>query len=107
MDIPEPGQGDTQAQCPLGLDQAKWALRLCIALTWFWDIHRYGWDGYSTLMQVLSEHASVDAALRARALYTASRQAFLHARQAPLERLGQEGPVLDQALADAMAIATC
>jgi len=100
-------QAHTQAGTQQGLIQAEWALRLCIALTWFWDIHRYGWDGYSTLMQVLSEHASVDAALRARALYTASRQAFLHARQAPLERLAQESLVLYQELGDPMGIATC
>ena len=100
-------QAHTQAGTKPGLIPAEWALRLCIVLAGFWDIHSYGWDGYSALMQVLSEHASVDAALRARALYTASRQAFLHARQAPLERLAQESLLLYQELGDPMGIATC
>lgn len=100
-------QAHTQAGTQEGMIQAELALRLCVALAWFWDFHSYGWDGLSDLMRLLAEHASMGAALRARALYTASRQAFLSARHLPLEQLAEESLALYQELGDPVGVATC
>jgi predicted ATPase/DNA-binding CsgD family transcriptional regulator len=95
-----------QAGTQQGVIQAERALRLCVALSWFWHVHGYGREGLSYLMQALAEGASVGAALRARALYEAVELAFSSARNLPLERLAEESLALYQELGDPVGIAT-
>ena len=99
-----------QAHVQAGLREGgRWieqALRLCVALSWFWFVHGYGREGMSYLMQALAERAGVGAALRARALCAAAEVGFIYARNLPLERLGEESLALYQELGDLMGIAT-
>jgi predicted ATPase/DNA-binding CsgD family transcriptional regulator len=86
--------------------QIERALRLCVALSWFWHVHGSGREGLSYLMQALAEGAGVGAALRARALYEAVELAFSSARNLPLEQLAEESLALYQELGDPVGIAT-
>jgi ATP/maltotriose-dependent transcriptional regulator MalT len=85
--------------------QAERALRLCVALSWFWIAHGTGREGLSYLMQALAEGAGVAAALRARALGVAANLAFLYPRNLTLERLAEESLALYQELGDPAGIA--
>jgi predicted ATPase/DNA-binding CsgD family transcriptional regulator len=85
--------------------QIERALRLCVALSWFWDVHGSGGEGLGYLMQALAEGASVGAALRARALYEAAHLAFTYAPNQPLERMTEESLVLYRELGDPVGIA--
>jgi predicted ATPase/DNA-binding CsgD family transcriptional regulator len=84
--------------------QIEQALRLCVALSWFWHVHGSGREGLSYLMQALAEGAGVGAALRARALYEAVELAFSSARNLPLEQLAEESLLLYQDLGDAQRL---
>jgi len=95
------GQAGTQE----GERQVELALRLCVALSWFWHVRGYGREGLSFLMQALAERAGVGAALRARALYEAAELAFIYARNLPLERLAEESLALYQELGDPVGMA--
>jgi predicted ATPase/DNA-binding CsgD family transcriptional regulator len=81
------------------------ALRLCVALSWFWFHRGYGREGLSYLMETLAVSAGVGAALRASALDAAANIAFLYARDMPLERLAEESLTLNQQRGDPIAIA--
>ena len=94
-----------QAGTQEGERQVELALRLCVALSWFWHVLGYGREGLSFLMQALAEPAGVGAALRARALYEAAELAFIYARNLPLERLAEESFALYQELGDAEGMA--
>jgi tetratricopeptide (TPR) repeat protein len=98
-----------QAQVQAGTQgaerQVERALRLCVALSWFWHIRGSGREGLSFLMQALAERAHVGAALEARALYEAAELAFIYARNLPLERLAQESFTLYQQLDDPVGMA--
>ena len=85
--------------------QVEWALRLCVALSWFWEVRGYGREGVGFLMQALAESTSVEAVLRARALYATADLAFVFAREMPLEQLAEESLALYQELGDKEGIA--
>ena len=93
--------------CPQeGPAQAELALRLCVALARFWHDRGYGREGLSFLMQALAERGSVEAALRARALYEVGYLADTYALHMPLEQLAEESLALYQELSDPVGIAT-
>jgi predicted ATPase/DNA-binding CsgD family transcriptional regulator/tetratricopeptide (TPR) repeat protein len=98
-------QAHVQAGLPEGERPDELALRLCVALSWFWHVRGSGLEGLSFLMQALAECAGVGAALRARALYEAAELAFIYARNLPLERLAEESLALYQELGDPVGIA--
>ena len=83
-------QAHMQAGTQEGESRGAWALRLCIALSWFWFDRGYGREGLSYLRQALAMHAGGGAALRARALAAAADLAFTYARHMPLEQLAEE-----------------
>jgi DNA-binding CsgD family transcriptional regulator/tetratricopeptide (TPR) repeat protein len=85
--------------------QIERALRLCIALSWFWDVHGSGGEGLSYLMQALAERAGVGAALQARGLYEAAHLAYTYAPNQPLERLTEESLALYRELGDPVGTA--
>jgi predicted ATPase/DNA-binding CsgD family transcriptional regulator len=99
-----------QAHMAAGLPEGgRWierALRLCVALSWFWFVRGSVREGLHFLMPALAERAGVGAALRARALYEAIELGFLHARNLPLEQLAEESLALYQELDDPVGIAT-
>jgi predicted ATPase/DNA-binding CsgD family transcriptional regulator len=86
--------------------QIEWALRLCVALTWFWLIRGSGREGLRYLMQALSERAGVGAALRARALAVAASLAYVYARHLPLEQMAEESLAIYQEVGDPVGIAS-
>ncbi len=86
--------------------QTEQAMRLCVALYWYWMIRGHGREGLSFLMQALAFRAGVGAALRARALDTAASLAYVYAHNIPLEQLAEESLALYQELGDPMGIAT-
>lgn len=98
-------QAQVQAGTQEGERQVELALRLCVALSWFWHVRGYGREGLGFLMQALAEPAGIGAALRARALYEAAELAFIYARNLPLERLAEESLALYQELGDAEGMA--
>jgi predicted ATPase/DNA-binding CsgD family transcriptional regulator/tetratricopeptide (TPR) repeat protein len=98
-------QAHVQAGTPEGERPNERALRLCVALSWFWHVRGYGGVGLSYLMQALAEGAGVGAALRARALYEAAELGFIYARNLPLERLAEESLALYQELDDPVGMA--
>jgi predicted ATPase/DNA-binding CsgD family transcriptional regulator len=85
--------------------QIERALRLCVALSWFWFVHGSGREGLSYLMQALEEGAGVGAALRVRALSEAEDLAFIYARNLSLEQMAEESLALYQELGDPVGIA--
>jgi predicted ATPase/DNA-binding CsgD family transcriptional regulator len=95
------GQADRQER----ESQIEWALRLCVALSWFWFIRGSGKEGLRYLMQALSEPAGVGAALRAKALEMATSLAFVYARHLPLEQMAEESLALYQEVGDLVGIA--
>src|SRR5260221_5759834 len=98
-------QAHTQAGTQQGALQAERALRLCVALSWFWTVIGSGREGVSHLMSALAESAGVAAALRARALGVAANLALFSTRHLPLERLVEESLALYQELDDPVGIA--
>ena len=98
-------QAHTQAGIQEGATQAERALRLCVALSWFWIVHGSGREGLSYLMQALAEGTGVGTALRARALVVAAELASFYAPNMPLERLAEESLALYQGLGDPAGIA--
>jgi predicted ATPase/DNA-binding CsgD family transcriptional regulator len=98
-------QAHTQSGAQEGAIQAERALRLCVALSWFWEIHGSGREGLSFLISALAERAGVGAALRAKALYETASLAFMCARHLPSEQMAEESLVLYQELEDPVGIA--
>jgi predicted ATPase/DNA-binding CsgD family transcriptional regulator len=99
-------QAHTQAGTEPGTIQAERALRLCVALSWFWNVQGSGREGLSYLLQALAEGAGVAAAVRARALYPAIELAYYYAHHLPLDQMAQEQLMLYQELGDPVGIAT-
>ncbi|HEX6477303.1 MAG TPA: LuxR C-terminal-related transcriptional regulator [Ktedonobacteraceae bacterium] len=98
-------QAHVQAGRQEGERQVELALRLCVALSWFWHVRGYGREGLSYLMQALDERTGGGAALRARALYEAAELAFIYERNQPLERLTEESLALYEELGDTVGMA--
>jgi predicted ATPase/DNA-binding CsgD family transcriptional regulator len=100
-----------QAHAQAGsLQEERWieqALRLCIALSWFWFVYGYGREGLRALLKALADRTGVGGALQARALYEAAHLAFVYAPNIPLEQLAQESLHLYQQLNDPVGIAFC
>jgi len=69
-------QAQVQAGTPGGPLHAEQALRLCVALYWFWYHRGSMREGQVFLEQALARREGVAASLRARALYTAAELAF-------------------------------
>ncbi len=80
--------------------QTEQAMRLCVALYWYWMMRGHGREGLSFLMQALAFRAGVGAALRAGALDTAASLAYVYAHNIPLEQLAEESLALYQELSD-------
>jgi predicted ATPase/class 3 adenylate cyclase len=97
------------AQARVGREQSKQqaehALRLCLALSWFWSIRGYSREGQNFLEQVLALRESVAVPVRARALYTAADLAFLLDDLERTERLGSESLHLFRELGDKVGMA--
>ncbi len=89
-----------QAGLQAGKMQVERALRLCVALFWFWFIRGSGREGLRYLMQALSERAGEGPALRAKALDVAASLAFVYGQYMPLEQLAQESLALYRELGD-------
>lgn len=85
----------------------EWALRLCVALNWFWFVRGHGREGLHYLKQALAIPAHVEASLRAQALFNAGQLAFFYARNLPLEQHAEESFALYQELGDPVGIANC
>ena len=85
--------------------QAELALRLCVALSWFWHDCGYGREGIRFLMQALEECPEGERALRARALHEAGNLADIYALNLPLEQFAEESLSLSQELNDPVGIA--
>ncbi len=100
-------QAHAQAGPPQGERWIEQALRLCIALSWFWFVYGYGREGLRALSQALADRTGVGVALQARALYEAAHLAFVYAPNTPLEQLAQESLDLYQELNDSVGIAIC
>jgi len=83
-------QARAQADPPQGERWIEQALRLCIALSWFWFVYGSGREGLRALSQALADRTGVGVALQARALYEAAHLAFVYAPNTPLEQLAQE-----------------
>ncbi len=81
------------------------ALRMCIALNWFWHERGYGREGLLFLMQALSERTVVGVVLQAKALDAAANLAYLYARNMQMERMAEESLLLYQQLDDPVGIA--
>src|SRR5438067_3553320 len=60
-----------------GRQQAERALRLCIALFWFWDAHGQLREAWTFLKQALAVGEGVAASVRARALYAAANLTWI------------------------------
>src|SRR6266571_3372321 len=97
------------AQARVGREQSKQqaehALRLCIALCWFWSIRGYSREGQNFLEQALALRESVAVPVRASALYTAADLAFLLDNLERTEKLGSESLHLFRELGDKVGIA--
>lgn len=98
-------QAREQAGTPEGACTGVQAVRLCIALSWFWHMHGQGQEGLNFLLQALSFETDGEAALRARALYEAAELAFIYVRHLPLEKWAQESVALYQELDDPVGLA--
>jgi predicted ATPase/class 3 adenylate cyclase len=96
-----------QAGTPEGQQQAEWALRLCVALSWFWTTSGYLREGKAFLDQVLAGRSDVEAALRARALYAAAELAFVLGDMKRAETLCVECLTLCRELGDTVGMANC
>ena len=100
-----------RARAHIGSPQAeKWieqALRLCIALSWFWFVYGHGREGLDALLKALADCTGVGRALLARALYEAAHLAFVYAPNIPLEQLAQKSLYLYQEIDDPVGIAFC
>ncbi len=94
-----------QASSSQGESRSEQALRLCIALSWFWFVYGHGREGLRALLQALTDRTDVAVALQARALYEAAHLAFTYAPDTPLEQLAQESLDLYQKLDDPQGIA--
>ena len=87
--------------------RTEWALRLCVALNWFWFVRGYGREGLHYLKQALAVPARVKTSLRAQALFNAGQLAFFYARNLPLELHAEESFALYQKLGDPVGTADC
>jgi predicted ATPase/DNA-binding CsgD family transcriptional regulator len=94
-----------QAHAQQEVSQAERAVRLCVALSWFWEVYGSGREGLHFLMRALAERANVEAALRAKALYETASLAFMYARHLPLEQMTEESLTIYQELGDPVGIA--
>jgi ATP/maltotriose-dependent transcriptional regulator MalT len=94
-----------QAHAQQEVSQAERAVRLCVALSWFWEVYGSGREGLHFLMRALAERANVGAALRAKALYETASLAFMYARHLPLEQMTEESLAIYQELGDPVGIA--
>ena len=96
-----------QAGTPEGQQQAEWALRLCVALSWFWTTRGYLREGKAFLDQALAGGSDVGAVLHARALYAAAELAFVLGDTKREETLCIESLTLYRELNDTIGMANC
>jgi DNA-binding CsgD family transcriptional regulator/tetratricopeptide (TPR) repeat protein len=99
-------QAHTQADAQKRAIQAEQALRLCIALSWFWNVHGDGREGLSYLMQALADRTGIGVALQAKALYESASLAFIYARHLPLKQMAEESLAIYQEMGDPVGIAS-
>ena len=99
------GQARSQESLQEHRAHVELALRMCVALNWFWHERGYGREGLLFLMQALAERTGVEAALQAKALDTAANLAYLYARNMQMELMAEESLLLYQQLDDPVGIA--
>lgn len=68
-------QAHLRAGAPAGQVHAEQALRLCVALTWFWYHRGHAREGLASLSRALAKREGVATLLRARGLYAAAELA--------------------------------
>ncbi len=94
-----------EVQTKEGREQSERALRLCVALFWFWHTRGYFREGWTFLERALAMREGVDASLRARVLYNAG---FLFWEMDDMERaeaLTGESLTLYRELGDTAGVA--
>ena len=90
-----------------GRQQAERALRLCIALFWFWDARRQLREAWTFLKQALVVGEDVAATVRAKALYAAVNLTWIVEEDSDqAETLARESLTLYQQLGNREGIAT-
>ncbi len=90
-----------------GRQQAERALRLCIALFWFWDARRQLREAWTFLKQALAVGEGVAASVRARALYAAANLTWIVEEDNDgAEALARESLTFYRELGDRDGIAT-
>ena len=90
-----------------GRQQAECALRLCIALFWFWDARRQLREAWTFLKQALAVGEGVAAPVRARALYAAFNLTWIVEEDNDgAEALARESLALYRKIGDREGIAT-
>ena len=82
------------------IEQAEQALRLCVALYWFWYIRGYIREGRTFLERALAFRESVAPLIRAKALVAAGDLAFYQDDFDRAEILGRESLALFRELGD-------
>src|SRR5579863_7459246 len=101
-------QARVQAGTPEGQLQVEWALRLCVALNWFWMSRGFAREGLAFLEQALAHRSGVAAPLRAKALSVAGELAWsVEEDMKRAEMLCGESLTLYRELDDTEGIATC
>jgi predicted ATPase/class 3 adenylate cyclase/DNA-binding CsgD family transcriptional regulator len=90
------GQGSEE-----GKQQAERALRLCVALYWFWNNCGHWREGWTALSQGLTVSQGVAASVRARALCAAAELIWELGDLDRAQALTEEGLALFQTLGDA------
>lgn len=88
-----------------GKEQAEWALRMCGALYWFWNLHGYVREGRTFLEQALAAGTGVGASIRAKALSRAAELAFVQDDYERVEMLCGESLALYRELGDKAGVA--
>ena len=99
-------QPHVQAGTPEGQLHAEQALRLCVALYWFWYHCGYMREGQVFLERALARRGGVATPLRARALYAAAELAYGLDEMERTETLCGECLSLYQELGDTSGIAS-
>jgi predicted ATPase/DNA-binding CsgD family transcriptional regulator len=99
-------QAHPQAGTQEGAIQVEQALRLCVALYWFWHDRGYVREGRAFLERALARHERVAPQLRVRALYAAAELASGLDDLERVETLSRESLALSRQLGDTAGIAS-
>jgi len=98
-------QAHAQASTQAGEMQAEQALRLCAALSWFWNIYGYWREDLGYRVQALAGRPGVEAALRARILDAAATLSWEMGDRERAQVLNEEGLALAKEMGDLLGAA--